>query len=100
MLPILDKYEYNPKNIKGWNSETGVLTFKGHCKTKTTETVFIKIVPIQHHDVELQKLQAQEKAGVIKIVETFKSDSYLYLIFAKAGEKNPEETNATNKTNM
>ena len=45
MLSIQGKYEYNPENVISFNSNTGLITFKGRLKKDPKEIVFIKKIP-------------------------------------------------------
>ena len=85
MLSIKDKYEYNQKDLLDWNPETSVLTFKGRVKASPNEVVNIKIIPNAYgkiYEEEVQKLESQEKDGLIAIVERIRNGQNFYLIFS------------------
>ena len=85
MLSIKDKYEYNQKDLLDWNSETSVLTFKGRVKEFPNEVVNIKIIPNAYgkiYEEEVQKLESQEKDGLIAIVKRIRNGQNFYLIFS------------------
>jgi hypothetical protein len=99
MLSIKDKYEYNQKDLLDWNSETSVLTFKGRVKESPNEVVNIKIIPNAYgkiYEEEVQKLESQEKDGLIAIVERIRNDNNFYLIFSNVGGTKADETQPNN----
>ena len=112
----MDKYDYNPKDILDWDSNTGVFTFKGCFKASPKETVSIKIIPdtweknrhassllainYKTYEREVQKLQCLQRAGEIKFLEVLNIDTNSYLIFSEAfGTKHDEPKTTKDKVN-
>ena len=99
MLSIKDKYEYNQKDLLDWNLETSVLTFKGRVKESPNEVVNITIIPNAYgkiYEEEVQKLESQEKDGLIAIMERIRNGQNFYLIFSNVIGTKADETQPTN----
>ena len=95
MLTILDRYEYNHKDLLDWNPATGVLIFKGCLKESPNQKVNIKIIPNAFGKLwieEVQKLENQENDGLITIVEQVQIGNNFYLIFSNISKEQTDDT--------
>ena len=100
-MKILDKYEYDPEDIRTFLSQKSQhLTYRGQnisyniLKGHVKQPVFIKVFQKEKasdfdnfFQEEIEKFTQLQNGGVIKLLDHIETDTHGYLVFSKYNEE-------------